>query len=202
MDRFSSGKMVSDDRYALANFHTEMASKDIKTVQDSRCIMTEIVLPNDTNGLGNLMGGRLLHLMDIAAAISAQRHANRVCVTAAVDSVEFHSPILEGEVIIIESQVNRAFNTSMEIEINVWAENPRAQTKRKANRAYFTFVAVDQDGRPIQIPAIAPDSDAEIERFEGAARRREFRLVLAGRLQVRDAPAIRELLNSAVEHEG
>jgi acyl-CoA hydrolase len=178
-----------------------MASSNEKTVQDSRCIMTEIVLPNDTNGLGNMMGGRLLHLMDIAAAISAQRHANRVCVTAAVDSVEFHSPILEGEVVIIESQVNRAFNTSMEIEINVWAENPRAQTKRKANRAYFTFVAVDQEGRPIQIPAIVPVSDEEKERFDGAARRREFRLVLAGRLQIQDAPAIRDMLTAAVHHE-
>jgi acyl-CoA hydrolase len=172
-----------------------------KTVADSRCVMTEIVLPNDTNGLGNMMGGRLLHLMDIAAAISAQRHANRVCVTAAVDSVEFHSAILEGEVVIIESQVNRAFNTSMEIEINVWAENPRAQTKRKCNRAYFTFVAVDADGRPIQVPAIHADTDEEKERFEGAARRREFRLVLGGRLEIKDAPAIRDILTAAVRHD-
>lgn len=172
-----------------------------KTVHASKCIMTEIVLPNDTNGLGNMMGGRLLHLMDIAAAISAQRHANRVCVTAAVDSVEFHSPILEGEVVILESQVNRAFNTSMEIEINVWAENPRAQTKRKCNRAYYTFVAVDADGRPIHVPAIHPETEVEQERYEGAARRREFRLVLAGRLEIKDAPAIRDILSATVRHD-
>lgn len=163
--------------------------------------MTEIVLPNDTNGLGNMMGGRLLHLMDIGAAISAQRHANRVCVTAAVDSVEFQSPILEGEVVIIESQVNRAFNTSMEIEINVWAENPRAQTKRKCNRAYYTFVAVDADGRPISIPPITPETGEEEERYAGAARRREFRLILGGRLNIEDAPAIRDILLAAVDRE-
>lgn len=164
--------------------------------------MTEIVLPNDTNGLGNMMGGRLLHLMDVAAAISAQRHANRVCVTAAVDSVEFHSPILAGEVVHLESQVNRSFNTSMEIEINVWAENPRAQTRRKCNRAYYTFVAVDADGRPISVPPIHPESKEEQERYEGAARRREFRLILAGRLAIEDAPAVRDVLLSAVEREG
>lgn len=175
--------------------------KDRKTVAESRCVMTEIVLPNDTNGLGNMMGGRLLHLMDIGAAISAQRHANRVCVTAAVDSVEFQSAILEGEVVIIESQVNRAFNTSMEIEINVWAENPRAQTKRKCNRAYYTFVAVDSDGRPISVPPISPETEEEEERYEGAARRREFRLILAGRLNIEDAPAIRDILLAAVDRE-
>lgn len=165
---------------------------DQKTVSQSRCIKTEIVLPNDTNGLGNMMGGRLLHLMDIAAAISAQRHANRLCVTAAVDSVEFESPIYGGEVVHLESQVNRAFNTSMEIEINVWAENPRARTRRKCNKAYYTFVAVDEDSRPTPVPPIHPETDEERERHEGAAERREFRLILAGRLRIEDAPAVRE----------
>ncbi len=169
-----------------------------KTVSLSRCIKTEIVLPNDTNGLGNMMGGRLLHLMDVSAAISAQRHANRVCVTAAVDSVEFHSPILAGEVVHLESQVNRAFTTSMEIEINVWAENPRTQTRRKCNRAYYTFVAVDADGRPISVPPIHPETDEERERYDDAERRRQFRLILAGRLKIEDAPAVRDVLLSAV----
>ena len=95
--------------------------------------MTEIVLPNDTNGLGNMMGGRLMYLMDKCAAVSAQRHANRVCVTAAVDSVEFQSPIYQNEVVIIESWVNRTFRTSMEVELEVVAENPRAQTRRKTD---------------------------------------------------------------------
>lgn len=153
--------------------------------------MTEIVLPNDTNGLGNMMGGRLLHLMDKAAAISAQRHANRVCVTASVDSVEFNSPIRQGEVIIIESQVNRAFRTSMEVELNVWAEDPRAQTKRKCNRAFYTFVAVDEEIRPVAAPPIRPETDPERQNYEQAARRREMRLILAGRLQIEDAASLK-----------
>ncbi len=149
--------------------------------------MNEIVLPNDTNALGNLMGGRLLHWMDICAAISAQRHTNRVCVTAAVDNVEFHSPIQLGEIVTVESQVNRVFRTSMEVEINVWAENPRTEEKRKCNRAYYTFVAVDDQLKAVPAPAIHPESEEEEAAFEEAARRRELRLVLAGRLDMQDA---------------
>jgi acyl-CoA hydrolase len=149
--------------------------------------MSEIVLPNDTNTLGNLMGGRLLHLMDICAAISAQRHTNRVCVTAAVDNVEFHSPIRLGEIVTLESQVNRAFRTSMEVEINVWAENPRTQEKRASNRAYYTFVAVDEDLHAVVAPPIVAETDDEREAFDEAARRRELRLILAGRLDMNDA---------------
>lgn len=172
---------------------------ETKTVARSRCVMTEIVLPNDSNGLGNMMGGRLLHLMDVAAAISAQRHANQVCVTAAVDSVTFQAPIHEGDVVIIESQVNRAFNTSMEIELNVWAENPRARTKRKCNQAYFTFVAVDADGRPMAVPEIIPETDEERERYNGAVRRRELRLLLSGRIDIQDATLIRDLVTSIAD---
>ena len=161
-----------------------------KTVRESRCVMNEIVLPNDTNNLGNMMGGRLLYLMDICAAISAQRHTNRVCVTAAVDSVEFESPIKQGEIVVIESQVNRAFRTSMEVELNVWAEDPFAQTRRKCNRAYYTFVGVDNDSRPTAIPSIEPETNEEKSRYEDAARRRELRLVVAGRLSLEDAKHI------------
>jgi acyl-CoA hydrolase len=163
-----------------------------KTVANSRCTMTEIVLPNDTNGLGNLMGGRLLHLMDKAAAISTQRHANRVCVTAAVDTVEFNSAIRQGEIIIIESQVNRAFRTSMEVELNVWAENPHAQTRRKCNRAYYTFVAVDENNEPTAVPPIQPQTEAEMDRYETASKRRELRLVMSGRIKLKDATSLRE----------
>lgn len=163
--------------------------------------MTEIVLPNDTNGLGNMMGGRLLHLMDKCSAISAQRHANRVCVTAAVDSVEFHSPIRQDEVIVLESQVNRAFRTSMEVEINVWAEDPRERTRRKCNKAYYTFVGVGSEGQPVRVPAVTPETEDERERFEGAAKRREFRLVLAGRLNIEDAEHIKEFLLASIENE-
>ena len=172
-----------------------------KTVSRSRCIMTEIVLPNDTNGLGNMMGGRLLHLMDKCSAISAQRHANRVCVTAAVDSVEFQSPIRQDEVIVLESQVNRAFRTSMEVEINVWAENPRERTRRKCNRAFYTFVGVGEEGQPVRVPSISPETEDERERYEGAAKRREFRLVLADRMKIEDAEHIKDFLLASIDDE-
>lgn len=163
-----------------------------KPVSASTCKMTEIVLPNDTNGLGNMMGGRLLHLMDKCAAISAQRHANRVCVTAAVDNVEFQSAIEEGEVVVVESRVNRAFDTSMEVELNVWAENPRAETHRKCNRAFYTFVALDEEGTPVEVPAIAPETEAERERYAAAAKRRDIRLVLAGRKDAQNATTLKD----------
>lgn len=169
-----------------------------KTVQHSKCVTNEIVLPNDTNGLGNMMGGRLLYLMDKCAAISAQRHSNRVCVTAAVDSVEFQRPIREGEVVIIESQVNRVFHTSMEVELNVWAENPRDQTRCKCNRAYYTFVALADDGRPTSVPPIVPETDEERHRYERAAQRRELRLVLAGRMKLEDATSIQSNMLDAL----
>ncbi|MDQ7039858.1 MAG: acyl-CoA thioesterase [Rhodothermus sp.] len=160
---------------------------EARPVRHSRCVMTEIVIPNDLNGLGNLLGGRLLHWMDLCAAISAQRHTNRVCVTAAVDFVEFRSPIRQGEIVVLESQVNRAFRTSMEIEVNVWAEDPRTRSRRFCNRAFYTFVAVDETGRPTPIPPVRPETPEEQERYEQAARRRELRLLLSGRLPAEKA---------------
>ncbi len=170
-----------------------------KSVDRSRCVTTEIVLPNDTNSLGNMMGGRLLHLMDKCAAISAQRHANRVCVTASVDSVEFQGPIKESEVVVVESQVNRAFTTSMEVELNVWAEDPRAETRRKCNQAFYTFVAIDEDGTPTPVPPIEPSTDAERARYEAAAKRREVRLVLSGRINLEDAASLKDDMIEALQ---
>ncbi|MEM6646628.1 MAG: acyl-CoA thioesterase [Bacteroidota bacterium] len=163
---------------------------DPKPVSASRCVMTEIVLPNDTNGLGNLMGGRMLHMMDICAAVSAQRHANRTCVTVAVDFVEFNAPIKMGDVVVMESQVNRAFTTSMEVEINVWAENPRKQTKRKSNRAFYSFVAVDENGS-VPVPAAVAETEDEQKRHTNAGRRREIRLLMSGRIPLEDAEIIK-----------
>lgn len=149
--------------------------------------MNELVLPNDTNSLGNLMGGRLLHWMDICTAISAQRHSNRVCVTASVDNVDFQSAIALGEVVVLEAFVNRAFTTSMETEINVWAENTVTGERRICNKAYYTFVAVDQNGQPIPVPPLEPETDEEKARYESAGRRRELRLVLSGRMKAAEA---------------
>lgn len=163
-----------------------------KTTAASRSMTTELVLPNDTNGLGNLMGGRLLHLMDKCGAISAQRHAGHVCVTASVDNVEFQAPIHQDDIVIVESQVNRAFRTSMEVELNVWAENPKTGARRKCNRAYYTFVALDGDGSPAEVPSLRPETVEEQSRYEGAAKRRELRLLLAGRLDLEEAGHIQD----------
>jgi acyl-CoA hydrolase len=173
-----------------------------RPVGSSHCTMSEIVLPNDTNSLGNLMGGRLLHWMDICAAISAQRHTGRVCVTASVDTVDFRSAIRQGEIVVLESQVNRAFRTSMEIEINVWAENPATLTRRKCNQAYYTFVAIDDRGRPQQVPPAAASSEEERSRYDGAGKRRELRLLLAGRIPPGKAKGIADLLCGPTASDG
>ena len=163
--------------------------------------MTEIVLPNDANGLGNMMGGRLMYLMDKCAAVSAQRHANMVCVTAAVDSVEFQAPIYQNDIVIIESWVNRAFRTSMEIELTVVAENARTQTRRQCNRAFFTFVALGDNGKPTPVPCIHPETDDEHARYEDAAKRREARLFFSGRLKLEDTHHVKDDLLAAIASE-
>lgn len=155
--------------------------------------MNELVLPNDTNTLGNLMGGRLLHFMDVCAAIAAKRHSNRTVVTASVDSVDFRSAVRLGEVVVLEATVNRAFTTSMEVGIDVWAEDTTTGERRRCNRAYFTFVAVDQSGRPIPVPTIEPETDEERVRYAAAARRRDLRLVLSGRLALDESESLQRL---------
>ncbi|HWZ34800.1 MAG TPA: acyl-CoA thioesterase, partial [Mucilaginibacter sp.] len=116
-----------------------------KSPKESHTIMNELVLPNDTNTLNNLMGGRLLHWMDIAAAISAQKHCNRIVVTASVDNVSFKHSIKLGDVVTIEAKVSRAFTTSVEVRLDVWAQNIPSGTRIKSNEAYYTFVALDKD---------------------------------------------------------
>ena len=155
--------------------------------------MTELVFPNDTNTLGNLMGGRLLHWMDIVTAISAARHCNRVVVTASVDFVDFKSPISLGEVVLLEAKVTRAFTTSMEVRVEVWAENMQSGERRYCNSAYYTFVAVDQTGRPIPVAKVGPETEAEKELYEGALRRRELRLVSAGRIKPEEATHLKKI---------
>ena len=164
-----------------------------RPVSDSYVIMTELVLPNDTNTLNNLMGGRMMHLMDIAAAIAAQKHSNRIVVTASVDNVSFRDPIRLGNVVTLQAQVTRAFSSSMEVHIDVWAEDIPSGTRMKTNEAFFTFVAVDQSGRPIDVPEAVPETTEEISLYEGALRRRQLRLVLAGRLKPSDATELKAM---------
>jgi acyl-CoA hydrolase len=166
-----------------------------KFAKDSVTIMTEMVLPNDTNTLHNLMGGRLMHWMDIVAAIAAQKHCNRIVVTASADNISFKEPINLGNVVTLRSQVTRAFNSSMEVFIEVTAEDIPASKKIMTHRAFFTFVAVDQNGKPIEIPQVVPETAEEIELYEGALRRRQLRLVLAQRMKPEEAVELRAIFN-------
>ena len=143
--------------------------------------MTELVLPNDANTLGNLLGGRLLHFIDLVAALAAFRHARSHVVTASMEHIDFIGPVHVGDVVILKSSVNRAFNTSMEIGVKVWVENAIAATSRHVASAYLTFVAVDANGRRVPVPAVEPETANEIRRYEDAGRRREQRKVEAER---------------------
>jgi acyl-CoA hydrolase len=167
-----------------------------KRPKDSHTIMNELVLPNDTNTLNNLMGGRLLHWMDIAAAISAQKHCNRIVVTASVDNVSFKQPIKLGDVVTIEAKVTRSFNTSVEVRLDVWAENVPSGSRAKSNEAYYTFVALDQDGQKVAVPELIPESEDELELFDGALRRRQLRLILSGKMLPNDALELKALFTT------
>lgn len=164
-----------------------------KIPQDTHIIMSELVLPNDTNTLGNLMGGKLMHWMDIAAAISAQKHCNCPVVTASVDNVSFNNPIKLGNLLTIEAKLTRAFNTSMEVYLRVWGEDLAAQYKYLSNEAYLTFVALDPNGRPRKVPEIIPQTDEEKKYFDGALRRRQLRLILGGKMKPADAGELKAL---------
>lgn len=164
-----------------------------KSPKISFTIMNELVLPNDTNTLNNLMGGRLLHWMDIAAAISAQKHCNNIVVTASVDNVSFQHPIKLGDVITIEAQVTRAFTTSVEVRLSVWAENIPSGSRVKSNEAFYTFVAIDADGKTIPVPGIKPENEEEQKLFDGALRRRQVRLILGGKMNADDATELKAL---------
>lgn len=164
-----------------------------KKAAETLTIMTEIVLPNDTNTLGNLMGGRLLHWMDICAAISAHRCCNRVVVTASVNNVSFSHPIKLGDIVTLESKVSRTFNSSMEVFIDVFVEDHRTGVRKQCNNAIYTFVAVDQIGNPISVPEVIAETDDEKSRYDGALRRRQLSLILAGKMKPADATELKKL---------
>ena len=157
--------------------------------------MTELVLPNDTNTLNNLMGGRLMHWMDIVSAIAAQKHSNRIVVTASVDNISFKHPIRLGNVVTLRAKVTRAFNSSMEVRIDVDAEDIPSNTKTESNSAFFTFVAVDQLGRPIDIPEVEPETEEEKTLYDGALRRRQLRLILGGRMKPSEAKELKSIFD-------
>ena len=172
-----------------------LLAMESRTPAYSRTIMTEIVLPNDTNALHNLRGGKILHWMDIASAIAAGKHAKAVVLTVSVDQVSFDNPIKVGDVVTIEAKVTRVFNTSIETYIEVWAENLPSQNRYKCNTAYYTFVALDSNGRPKKAIPVMPETEEEKNQFDGALKRREIRLILAGRIDVTEAESLKALFN-------
>jgi acyl-CoA hydrolase len=166
---------------------------EAKKPAGSLIIMTELVLPNDTNVHGNLMGGRLMYWMDIAAALSAMKHCAVPVVTASVDNISFEAPIRLGNVVHIEAKVSRSFNSSMEVHLSVWGEDAIMQYKYKSNEAYYTFVALDPNGKSRPVPQLIPETDGEKKLFEGALRRRQLRLILGGKLKPNDATELKAL---------
>lgn len=164
-----------------------------KTPSQSRTVMTDLVLPSETNPLNNLFGGELLARMDRAASISARRHSRRITVTASVNHVAFNRSIPLGSVVTVEASLSRAFRTSMEVFIDVWIEDRFSGEKTKANEAIYTFVAVDETGKPTEVPPIEPETELEKQRFEAALRRKQLSLVLAGKMKPADATELKAL---------
>jgi acyl-CoA hydrolase len=146
-----------------------------RPVRESASEMTEIVLPNDANVLNALLGGRLMHWIDLAGAMAAHRHSRQHVVTASIDHLDFLVPVRVGDFVILRSSVNRVFHTSMEVGVKVWVENYRAEESRHVSSAYLTFVAVDVAGNRLPVPPVIPETEEEKRRYEGAARRREIR---------------------------
>ncbi|MFZ1609975.1 MAG: acyl-CoA thioesterase [Chitinophagales bacterium] len=165
-----------------------------KTVSYSCTTVTQLVMPNDTNTMHNLMGGNLLKWMDVASAICASKHANKPSVTVSVDNVSFSRPIKIGDVVTINAKITRSFVTSMEIYIEVFKENFTIGSDRiRCNEAYFTFVALADDGHPIAVPEVIAETEEEKFRYERALRRRELRLILSGRMKANEATELKSI---------
>jgi acyl-CoA hydrolase len=164
-----------------------------KRASETLAITTHIVLPNDTNTLGNLFGGQLLAWMDVIASVSAHRHCKRVVVTASVNHVSFQKPIKHASIVTLEAKVSRSFNSSMEIFVDVFVEDQVTGEKEKCNEAIYTFVAVDQNGGPIQVPELIPETEEEKSRFDGALRRKQLSLILAGKMKPSEASELRKI---------
>ncbi len=164
-----------------------------RTPSESKTTLTDLVLPSETNPIGNLFGGELLARMDRAASIAARRHSRRIVVTAAVNHVAFNRMIALGSVVTVEAKISRAFKTSMEVVIDVWIEDRESGLKSQANEAIYTFVAVDEQGLPVPVPQVVPETDLEKERFEAALRRKQLSLVLAGKMKPKDATELKAL---------
>lgn len=166
-----------------------------KKPSESLTVLTDMVLPSETNALNHLFGGELLARMDRAACISAGRHSRQICVTASVNHVAFNKSIALGSVVIVEAKVSRAFKTSMEVYLDVWVEDRESGEKIKSNEAIYTFVAVDDMGKPVEVPEIVPETKLEIQRFDAALRRKQLSLLLAGKIKPAEATELKALFD-------
>ena len=168
---------------------------EAKCPKDSKTVMTDLVLPSETNPLNNLFGGELLARMDRAASIAARRHSRRIVVTASINHVAFNRTVPLGSVVTVEAKVSRAFNSSMEVYIDGWIDDREAGEKTKVNEGIYTFVAMDETGRPVKVPTLKPETKEEQIRFDGALRRKQLSLVLAGKLNPNDATELKALFD-------
>jgi acyl-CoA hydrolase len=166
-----------------------------KTPKESLAVSTHLVLPNDTNNLNNLFGGELLRWMDMIAAVSAHRHCKRVVVTASINNVSFKDPIKHNSIVTLEAKVSRAFRSAMEVFVDVYVEDPVTGEKKKHNEAIFSFVAVDQNGAPLPVPEIEPETEEEKLRYDGALRRRQLSLIIAGKMNPHEATELKALFS-------
>lgn len=164
-----------------------------KKPSQSYTLLTDIVLPSETNSLNHMFGGELLARMDRAASIAARRHCNQIVVTASVNHVSFEKPIPLDSVVSVSAKVSRAFKTSMEVVLEVWVEDPKHLTKIQANKAIYTFVAVDEQKKPVAVPAIEPETEDEIADYNAALRRKQLSLVLSGRMKAQEATELKAL---------
>lgn len=164
-----------------------------KKPSESLTILTDLVLPGETNPLDSLFGGELLARMDRACSIAARRHSRSIVVTASVNHVAFNKAVPVGSVVTVQAKVSRAFTTSMEIFVDVWTECLETGKKEKVNEGIYTFVAVDERGKPKKIPPIQPETALEKERYEAALRRKQLSLVLSGRMQAEEATELKKL---------
>ena len=164
-----------------------------RTPSQSRTVITDLVLPSETNPIGNMFGGELLARMDRAASISARRHSRRIVVTASVNHVAFNKMIPLGSVVTVEAAVSRAFKSSMEVFMDVWIEDRESGMRSKANEAIYTFVAVDEMGSPVPVPSLLPETEEEKKRFDAALRRKQLSLLLAGKIKPEQATELKAL---------
>lgn len=166
-----------------------------KTPKESLTVLTDMVLPGETNPLNNLFGGEILARMDRACSIAARRHSRRIVVTASVNHVAFTKAVPVGSVVTVEAKVSRAFKSSMEIYVDVWIEDRESGERARVNEGIYTFVAVDETGSPVPVPQVIPETKLEKERFDGALRRKQLSLILSGKLEPNKATELKALFN-------